>query len=320
LQHQHNTTFKVEADGGPYVLRISRPGAHTPAAIESEMKWLLAVGADTDLRVPGPVLTSAGSAVATVTAPGVPGERSCVLLRWIDGRFFNQRLTLDHMRQWTALESGLQDHAAAWTLPAGFIRPRLDALTAGCRRTALFGSPGSALVGDHPAYDDSENALTLIASLMSSADGDICAEALEVVRATTRDLKTHAGAFGLIHGDLHRENVLFHEGRAGAIDFDDCGWGFHLYDLAVMLWDLEEHPRFGQLRDALLAEYSGSRPLTPGHEAHLDALIILRRLQILMWVLESRQHPAFRDEWKHWARLDIDTVAAALGGGGSLSR
>ena len=47
-------------------------------------------------------------------------------------------------------------------------------------------------------------------------------------------------ATGLIHADLHYENFLFHDGVARAIDFDDCGWGFYLYDVAVTLWELEE--------------------------------------------------------------------------------
>ena len=37
LRHEQNSTFKVELEGGPYVLRISRPGVHEPATIGSEM-------------------------------------------------------------------------------------------------------------------------------------------------------------------------------------------------------------------------------------------------------------------------------------------
>jgi Ser/Thr protein kinase RdoA (MazF antagonist) len=44
--------------------------------------------------------------------------------------------------------------------------------------------------------------------------------------------------FGLIHGDLHGENVLFHEGAIRAIDFEGCVWGHYLYDVAVALFHL----------------------------------------------------------------------------------
>ena len=70
-----------------------------------------------------------------------------------------------------------------------------------------------------------------------------------------------AGRAGLIHGDLHQENYLFERGTARAIDFDDCGWGFFLYDVAVTLSEIEGRPRYAELRDALLDEYAGRRSL-----------------------------------------------------------
>ncbi len=63
LSDQYNTTFRVEARGGPYVLRISRPQVHTAETIESEMAWLGALGRETDLGVPEPVRSRNGSFV-----------------------------------------------------------------------------------------------------------------------------------------------------------------------------------------------------------------------------------------------------------------
>jgi hypothetical protein len=45
---------------------------------------------------------------------------------------------------------------------------------------------------------------------------------------------------------------------------------------------------------------------------HLDALLVLRRMQILLWIIESREHAAFRDEWRRWARDELDTIATAI--------
>jgi hypothetical protein len=106
---------------------------------------------------------------------------------------------------------------------------------------------------------------------------------------------------------LHHENVLFDNGEARAIDFDDCGWGFYLYDFAVTLFDLEDRPRYNELRDALGGAYATMRPLPPDDAMHLDALLVLRRIQILLWIIESREHAAFRDEWRSWARDELDT-------------
>ena len=106
--------------------------------------------------------------------------------------------------------------------------------------------------------------------------------------------------------------MLFHHGVARAIDFDDCGWGFYLYDLAVTLWELEERYHYPELRDALFDEFSRHLPLPVDHDRHVQALIILRKMQILMWFLESRQHVAFRDNWRRWAQEEVAAVIAAM--------
>ena len=46
---------------------------------------------------------------------------------------------------------------------------------------------------------------------------------------------------------------------------------------------------------------------------HLSALFVLRRMQIVLWVLESRDHMAFRDVWQRWARDELDAIATVVG-------
>ncbi len=99
----------------------------------------------------------------------------------------------------------------------------------------------------------------------------------------------------------------------GVIDFDDCGWGFFLYDLAVPLSEVSLRPAYPAMREALLEAYARRRPLPDDAGTHLDAFIALRCLQILAWVLESRDLPAFRDHWPEWAREELDWLAGRMG-------
>ena len=39
---------------------------------------------------------------------------------------------------------------------------------------------------------------------------------------------------------------------------------------------------------------------------------MLRRMQMLMWALESREHTAFRDVWQDWAREELDAIAVQI--------
>jgi Ser/Thr protein kinase RdoA (MazF antagonist) len=313
-RYEHNATFRVDAQDGAYLLRINRPGVHTPDTIGSEMAWLTALRHDTDLRVPEPVAAHSGQFFAVARDPGVPQPRVCVLLRWLDGRFIDQRLAPEHLGRVGVLAGRLQEHGSTWTPGSGFLRPRVDTLTSEAKVSSMARSAATARDGDQPTAEDSHRALALVEALGSTDDAALCTRALEVVWASTRTLTKETGAFGLIHGDLHFENVLFRRGEAQAIDFDDCGWGFHLYDLAVVLCELETRPRYKELRDAFLDAYAQIRPLPEDHTTHLRALSVLRRMQILLWVLQSRDEVAFRDRWRIWARNELDAIATAVEG------
>jgi Ser/Thr protein kinase RdoA (MazF antagonist) len=164
----------------------------------------------------------------------------------------------------------------------------------------------------HPTPDDQTSALALVARLLGEDERDVVADSLRLTRRSTAALAGTQSAWGLIHADLHYENVLFHEGRPLAIDFDDCGWGAYLYDLAVPLSELEGRSNYEALRDALLDGYARQRPLPHGYDDHLRALAILRRAQLILWILESREQAAFRDDWRSWARKEVRALAGRI--------
>ena len=101
-----------------------------------------------------------------------------------------------------------------------------------------------------------------------------------------------------------------------AIDFDDCGFGPFLYDLAVPLAVLHDRPAYPALRAGLLAGYRRLRPLPPAHEEYIDTFIALRRVQDALWVLAARRHPAIGPDWVTQARQILAPLSAFLAEGG----
>lgn len=295
LGHMENTTFRVDAtDGDAYVLRIGRVTGspmHPPRRAEevwSEMTWIAAVRSDTGLAVPEPVPAADGSPVTIVEMEGIPEPRVCVVLRRLPGRFVDAGLTPSHLERVGEFTARLHAQAAGFVPPPGFSRWRLE--------------------------DVSDEAAAYVTDLVGEQCGreaaSLAASTIELVRRTRRELGTGADVFGLIHSDLHQENYLFHRGRVGAIDFDDCGWGHFVYDLAVTMSEIEWRPDSDALRAGLLRGYQAVRPLPADHERSLEAFHALRSLKLTLWFIEQRDQPGFAG-WEADVRdglADLQTI------------
>jgi Ser/Thr protein kinase RdoA (MazF antagonist) len=311
-----NATFGVEADDGArYALRVHRPDGPDTAMVRSELTWLRAIGADTDLQVPRPHPTRDGDLVTVVDDPGVvpdDGARTCDLLRWVEGRFVDARLTPAHLRAVGALAARLQEHGRRFVRPEGFVRPDVTGWT----RLAGAGDDRlGAAVTDRAAH--------ALADLDPGWDVGVVRATVERARHA-RDSSSAEGRTGLLHGDLHQENVLFGsrargaEGLpVGAIDFDDCGDGPDAYDLAVMVTELWPRTDRDRLRAALLEGYASLRPLPGGSgadaEEQVDALEGLRHLQLAVYAVEHRTEPMFARWWREAMTDVLQRLARHLG-------
>jgi Ser/Thr protein kinase RdoA (MazF antagonist) len=294
LTHADNTTFRIDTvDRERYVLRIHRSTRKTPEEVRSELLWLTALQRETELVAPIPVPTRTGDLLTVTSTAEVPEPRMCVLLRWLPGRFIDDRLTPSHLERVGAFMARLQNSGAQFRPPDGFVRGRLD---------NLYGKPRGVSETfarqhlDNP--DDEATAIRLVTDIWSPEDGRRVEQYIQRIRRVQRVVGQGPDTFGLIHGDLHQENYLFHQGQVRAIDFDDCGYGHYLYDMAVTLFNVRFRENTPQLRERFLAGYRSIRPLSAEHEQYLDIFMDLRDLQMMIWAIEMRDHPAFRATWE----------------------
>jgi Ser/Thr protein kinase RdoA (MazF antagonist) len=111
------------------------------------------------------------------------------------------------------------------------------------------------------------------------------------------DLGGGADNAGVIHADLHLDNALFWRDEVRVIDFDDCGFGYWLYDIAVALWELRYRDDYEDFRSALIDGYTRHRPLPPGGLACLDDFVATREVAFGLWFTGTAQvNPVFRAE------------------------
>ena len=253
-----------------YALRLHRPGYRSPAETRSELEYVRALGQATGLAVPLPVPTRNGRLVVEVGASG--SERHADLLTWVPGRGRRPGAGLgpqaaDRLGE---LLGRLHAFAEGYTPPPGFRLPVWDVDGLFSERSPFRPGPLDALLG--PA----ERAL------------------FDRVAAATREIFDRLGrgraAFGVLHADFILGNCRFRGHTPGVLDFDDCGWGHFLYDLAPLLGNLSDSDRFLILGRAVLAGYRRVRALPEGAEGDLPVLMAARHAVSCLWAAGLARH------------------------------
>jgi Ser/Thr protein kinase RdoA (MazF antagonist) len=273
-----NATFRVEAgDGRTYVLRLHRPGYHSLEELISERVWLRAL-AGAGIGVPAPVPALDGRDYVPVTVAGTGETRFAGLACWIGGEVMGSlpglgtdpELTARCYRQLGRVMAGLHDQASGWSPPPSFTRHRLDA--DGLMGPAPFWGP----FWDDPAVDRTRR------RLLSAGRERLHAWLL----ARSRD----PGRFSVIHADLHLHNVVMggDEGELAVIDFDDAGYGWHAYDIAVALLPSADTAQAELTRTALVEGYRSRRDLDDETLAEVPVFELIRMLAVIGW---TRQRP-----------------------------
>ena len=263
LMYVNNAVFSVDTGDTRYALRIHRRGLKRPAWIRSELRWLEALRRDAALCVPQPVPTGSGKLLGQTRVDGLEKPLHCALFRWMEGEFRKpDALTPADLQRMGTFIARLHDHAARFRPPEDFERPALD---------------WEGLFGEDSPYNPGGGA-----RIFTPDDKAVFAAVADRARETMDDLGQSPETFGLIHADFIAKNVLFGDERLCAIDFDDCSFGYYLYDMAPLLLNLSTRKDYDTLKEALWVGYTTVRPLprrreVTAHDRSRPALCGLRR-------------------------------------------
>lgn len=276
LSYYNNAVYKVTGSNGDvFTLRLHRPGHKRIDWIRSELRWLAHLQQNTALLVPQPVPTAAHTLLAEVRVEGIAQLLPCALFRWLDGQFYGTAdMELEHFRQAGIFLAQLHQAATAFNPPADFMRPRLD---------------WEGLFGEDSPYNPGEGA-----KIFTDEQKVVFTAVEEQVQVAMYSIGQSARTFGLIHADFLSKNILFSGQQTGAIDFDECGWGYYLYDLAPLLLQVKPDNRYESRREAYLDGYSSLRPLSQTNVSHLEVFIAARHLASCRWQAGNLHNPSIR--------------------------
>ncbi len=252
MNRSENATWMA---GDRLVLRVHRQGYHTGPEIASELAWLQALQS-ADLRCVAPVSALNESLLQTHDGFHVAAFAPIAAREVSEG---------DDLVHWFAelgrISAALHSHARGWQRPAGFVRKRWDTET---------------ILGAAPHWGDWRNAVGL-----DAAGHAVLQRLSDDLVGRLGEYGTGADRFGLIHADLRLTNLMLDAGGLWVIDFDDCGFGWWMYDLAAALSFIETDARVPDLTAAWCKGHGG---VGAADRAIIPSLVLLRRVLLTAWL------------------------------------
>lgn len=261
-----NATYLVEAPGGhKSVLRIHRENYHSHRAIECELAWLEALDQEKVVTTPGYYVGKNGDPIQEGRVNGLHEPRYMVMFHFVEGEAPDESGDMtDGYEELGAIAARCHEHVLRWQKPDDFQRLTWDV---------------DAVFGVTPTWGNWRDAPEVTDELRPT---------LEKVEATIRARLDAFGKapdrFNLIHADMRLANLLIDDNTTRLIDFDDCGWGWFLYDFAAAISFIEDDPRIPDLKAAWVRGYRSVRRMTAGEEAEIDTFVMLRRMALLAWI------------------------------------
>jgi Ser/Thr protein kinase RdoA (MazF antagonist) len=275
LRHMENTTYRVDVGGGrslPSLLRVH--GYHTASAVRSECRWLAHLRGAAGIMAPQPLRSRNGRTCVEIAVPWSRRRAICSLLAWVPGRQLAQSQPgPTHFTKLGRLMARLHVAARGWQAPRSFERPHWD-------WDGLFGDEGVfGRIGAHGW------------PRLPAATRRLFRGQAERLRGAMHALGREPAFVGLIHADLHFGNVVFEAGDVHPIDFDDCGIGYWLYDIAAAMRPWRTDPHWPVFWAAFQQGYRAVAALPPGID-QLDLFIIGRHIATTLWASSRAAYSA----------------------------
>ena len=167
-----------------------------------------------------------------------------------------------------------------------------------------------------------ETALNVIKPYVSHRPIDLAflEECLETAANIIAKVGIDAMDFGFCHGDIHGGNAHLHNGVLTHFDFEECAFGFRVFDLATFKWGSVDGAEGPEKWAAFVDGYESVRKIRETDAQVLDTFILLRHIWLISFHMSNASD--FGGElisdnyidhhWKKLKRLCSEGIGAEL--------
>ena len=261
INFEFNATFAVESDSGiKYALRININSTRTIENMQAEVQWVRHLNRTSGINTPTPIATLKDQFIVSGLHADSGQTLNGVMYSWLEGEEIGDEPTMEQLHEVGRAIARLHQESTDFALSGGGVLPTFNDFFWG-----------------------TEDFLFSEKSVLSDKDRGLIEQARDLIMKYTDELYQNSPVH-IIHADFHGWNLMWHEGQLSIFDFDDCGFGVEVQDLAVALYYLDTPEQDA----ALLNGYKSIKPLPGYSELAMKALLLQRRLLLLNYLFETK--------------------------------
>lgn len=141
---------------------------------------------------------------------------------------------------------------------------------------------GEGLIGKNAVWGDPMRAFS------GSEERSLMIKVFLKIRQNLEHYGKSEKRYGPIHGDLTPENILVRGNDLILIDFDDCGFGWYIFELTTALMFYQPHPLFDEYLEAAFTGYESVLPIDDATRKIWPAMLLARGMTYLGWAYDRR--------------------------------
>lgn len=312
LNFSENATFLAEwGEDNRRILRVHRIEFAEKNNIRTELNWIQAVLKDTSLNVTTPIESTDGNLIETIETKEMNEKRHVVCFEYVEGKapkdssddneklagllnsmekiptwitfpLFkgaavlnartgkkqkNSQLTEDDRKMYRTLgeiAATLHKQSKDWEVPEWYDRMEWD-------WEGTFGTEWNNFYGAD--YRDTE--------CLSARDINTLNSCVTVMKHRLNIYGKSADRYGMIHSDLRMANLLKKGDKITVLDFDDCGRGWYMYDIAGIVALMEHRADINEVVREVVKGYETVREVSDADIGELPTFIMMRRIGML---------------------------------------
>lgn len=265
LKYSENYNWLVKTKRKKYVLRLCRPGYHSTEELLGELLWIQELEKTTDISMPAVIQNNQGELLTRMK------EYYCTMFSFLNGttlRGIEGEELLGYLQTIGNITAKLHKQVQEWP---------------GVKDIVRFTWNYEDLLGKHARVGDWR-----CHPRITKEEKTVYEKAEKMIQNKLEKYGKNKNNYGLIHSDFNINNVLVDHGKVQVLDFDDCGFGWFLYDLGTTVLEYDEEIR--EKIAAWLKGYEQERQLTDTDMAMIPTFIVMRKIVRIGWIASHMEN------------------------------